>query len=238
MQGSELKAGARTIMRENAPKIFIIALIFIVVITVMSELQFRLTGYADAYGKIVARLGAGERPGPELFFGDFRPVGVALALILSMMGSVVNMGFMSYCLNTTRGNPGDYKDLLDGFLFFGKTMLIAILSFIFVFLWSLLLIFPGVIASYRYRQAYYILLDSPDKSALQCIRESKLLMAGNKLDLFLLDLSFIGWHICDFLVSAIIPTPFALPIVSIWIMPYTGLTYAAYYDQLINTLVV
>lgn len=238
MPGPELKAGARKLMADNAPKLFVISAILVLVETVMSELQFRLPGTSDAYTLFLDKLLAGEQPSLELFYTGLRPVGVALAALLWLISPVIEAGYMSYCLKVTRGAKGGYKDILDGFLFFGKIILISILSWVFILLWSLLLIFPGVIAAYRYRQAYYILLDDPKKGALQCIMESKRLMAGNKLDMFLLDLSFLGWVLLDYAVILIIPLPFSVPLVSVFLTPYMGLTRAGYYNTLINKLVV
>lgn len=238
MQGFELKANARKLMRENAPKLFFISIAVVAILTVMSELQFRLPGTAAAYDKALERLAAGETLSPGLFFIDYRPVGVMLAGILLLIRPVVDIGYMNYCLKIARGGKGDFSDVLDGFQFFGKAILIRIITTILIALWSLLFLFPGIAAYYRYRQAYYILLDAPYKSALDCVRESKQLMAGNKLNLFLIDLSFIGWQLCDMLIVILLPVPFSLPIVSIWLTPYTGLTRAAYYDRLLTQLAV
>ena len=102
----------------------------------------------------------------------------------------------------------------------------------------MLFVIPGIIASYRYRLAYYILIDDPGKGALQCINESKLMMHGKKLDLLTIDISFIGWYILDLAVVFIIPSPIALPIVSIWLSPYLGLTRAAFYEDQITKIAV
>jgi len=204
----------------------------------MSELQFRLPGTSDAFTHFLERIAAGEIPAFQLLFSNFRPTGAALSILLALLLPALNAGFLSYCLKTVRETGSSYKDLLDGFQFFGKVLLIYIITTVFIFLWSMLFVFPGIAAYYRYRQAYYILLESPEKGALQCISESKRMMAGNKLDLFLLDLSFIGWYILDLAVVLLIPSPVALPIVSIWLTPYMGLTRAAYYVQLESRLVV
>ena len=159
-------------------------------------------------------------------------------ILLLWSQPVVDVGFIRYCLNIKREQDGDYKDLLDGFNFFLKIILIRFLTNLFISLWSMLFLFPGIVASYRYRQAFYILLDDPGKSVLQCINESKQMMYGRKLDLLILDLSFIGWYILDILVIYMIPVPFAVPVVSIWISPYVGLTRAAFYDELIAGVAV
>jgi len=234
----EMKAVARKTISDNAPKLFFVSILYIIIVTVMSELEFRLPGTMAAYEQYYQRLTAGELPGLNTVYSNFRPSGAALAVVLWFMSSVLDAGFIIYSLKMVRGQDGGYKDIFDGFLYFGKIILIKLITTVLTILWSLLFFFPGIIAHYRYRQACYILLDDPQKSALQCIQESKRHMRGNKLDLFLLDLSFFGWFALDFLVTLLIPSPFALPIVSIWLTPYLGLTRAAYYNRLMNRLTV
>lgn len=101
---------------------------------------------------------------------------------------------------------------------------LAILQGLFVFLWSLLLVVPGIIAAYRYRQALYLLLDHPEKSAWQCLRESAAVMRGHKWELFVLDLSFLGWMLLSALFAP----------VSIWLDPYRAITNANYYNRLVG----
>ena len=238
MQGSLLKYGARRLMRDNAPKLFFISALFIVMTTVMSELEFRLPGISNAYQRYTSLVLQGQLPDLSLFYSHFRPSGALLAVVLYLLHPVVATGMTSYCLKTAGGQSGDYRDLLNGFGYFIKILLIFLITTFFTFLWMLLFIIPGFVALYRYRQAYYILLEAPEKGVLQCIRESKHLMRGNKLELFLLDLSFIGWYLLDLLVVILAPTPFALPLISVWLTPYMGLTFAAYYLKLVGKLAV
>ena len=110
---------------------------------------------------------------------------------------------------------------MDGFQHFLKIIGLNIVSGIFVFLWSLLFVIPGIVASYRYRQALYLLLDHPEMGIMECIRESKRLMRGHKAELFVLDLSFIGWALLAI-----------IPFVSVYTLPYAESAYALYYDHL------
>ena len=230
MPGSVLKAGARRLIFENSPRIFIISLIYITLAAVVSWLSFRLPGTISMQD-INSRLLSGELPGIGIIFTNFRPIGLLFAFLLLLFQPVLDFGFISYCLKINRSQKTDYFDLLNGFLFFVKVILLYLLILIFVLMWSLLLIIPGIVASYRYRLAYYILLDDPTKGVLQCIIESKLLMNGKKVDLLTIDLSFFGWFILDFAVLFAIPFSFAIPIVSIWLSPYLGLTRAAFYEE-------
>jgi len=225
-------------MVENAPKIFFVSVVYLIISTLMSELEYRLPGTDAAYVMYLNNVLEGVIPSFDLFFSFLRPSGIALAFVLILLHPVLEVGYLRYCLNISRSQGGGYKDIFDGFLFFGKIILIRIITSVLIFLWSMLLIIPGIVASYRYRQAYYILFDAPEKGALQCIRESKQLMDGNKIDLLVLDLSFFGWFILDFFVVLLLPIPFSLPLLSIWLMPYLWTTRAMYYDFIIKRIVV
>ena len=235
---SELKSGARALMKENAPKLFFVSMVFIAVSTVMAEFQFRLPGTSSAVEQFLERVTEGEFIGLGMIYSNFRPSGVALAAVLWLIRPVVDVGYISYCMKVNHRQDSDYRDLLDGFLFFSKILIISVITTFLVLLGTLFFIFPGVIMHYMFRQAYYILLDSPDKGIFTCISESRRLMAGNKLDLFLLDLSFFGWHILNYLVVIYSPTPFTFPLILIWLAPYEGLARAAYFDKLIDRLLV
>jgi uncharacterized membrane protein len=144
-------------------------------------------------------------------------------IVLETLMRVVSVGYMSYALGVAHRKPVGLENLGDGFYRFWKLIAIFILTWFFILLWSLLFIIPGIVAMYRYRLAYYIALDRPELSPLECIRESKRLMHGFKLDLFMLDLSFLGWHILGSLTFGI-----AL----IFKLPYIEVTYALFYIEL------
>jgi len=230
MPGSLLKASARKLIFENSPKLLFISLVYVVLITVVSWLAFRLPG-SISMDDINSRLLSGEIPSIWMIYTNFRPIGVFLALILLLLQPVLDVGFISYCIKINRDQGTEIRDLFNGFLFFLKVLSIFFITSVFIFLWSLLFIIPGIVASYRYRQAYYILLDDPGKSALQCITESSLMMYGNKLDLLIIDISFIGWYLLDLAVFLLTPFPFTIPIVSLWLSPYLGLTRVAFYED-------
>jgi len=232
-----LKSNSRKLILENAPKIFFVSVLYIVISTVISTLAYRLPGTVSMED-INNRLLSGELPGFNMIYTDFRPAGALLALLLYLLQPIIDVGFIRYCVSIKRAQGGDYQYLFDGFQLFIKIVQIQIISAFFVLLWSMLFLFPGLAAIYRYRQAYYILLDDPQKGALQCITESKQMMYGRKLDLFILDFSFIGWYILDFIIVILIPVPFAVPVISVWLSPYVGLTRAAFYDELVAGVAV
>jgi uncharacterized membrane protein len=94
---------------------------------------------------------------------------------------------------------------------------------VFTILWAFLLIIPGIIAALRYSMAYYIMNDYPEISAMEAIERSKELMDGQKMRLFMLCLSFIGW----FFVGII-----TLGLGFFYLMPYWNATVANFYEDL------
>lgn len=96
---------------------------------------------------------------------------------------------------------------------------------LFVNLWALLLIVPGIIKAYAYAMTPYILVDNPELSANQAINLSKKMMKGHKFDLFYLQLSFLGWGVLSV---------FTLGIGLLWLMPYMMTAQAAFYQDVKN----
>ena len=118
-------------------------------------------------------------------------------------------------------------DIFKGFTEdFGGTFLIGLLSGIFVFLWSLLFIVPGIIKAYAYSMAYYVKCDHPEYDWKQCITESRRIMNGHKGKLFLLDLSFIGWYIVGAL---------CLGIGTFWVDAYVTAAHTQFYESIKDT---
>jgi uncharacterized membrane protein len=124
------------------------------------------------------------------------------------------LGVTTIYLRYRRRQEAPTELLFSGFSNYGRAFLLFLLMAVFIFLWSLLLVIPGLIAFYRYRLAFYILADNPNISPPEALRLSKELMAGNKWKLFCLDLSFIGWALLASCAMAFILTPFALLLLS------------------------
>ncbi|MDO4617541.1 MAG: DUF975 family protein [Lachnospiraceae bacterium] len=98
-----------------------------------------------------------------------------------------------YVKNTDQEKPR-FLDLFNGFKEnFGENFLMRLVKSIFIFLWSLLFIIPGLVKSYSYAMTEYLMARNQGMTAMEAIRESRRLMNGNKMRLFLLNLSFIGW---------------------------------------------
>ena len=146
-----------------------------------------------------------------------------VSVVVSLTGTVLGAGEVLYHLGVRRGEEMPYTTLFDGFSFAGKIILLAIVQYIFIFLWSLLFIVPGIIAAYRYRFALYNLCENPEMGVMEALNMSKAQTRGHKWELFVLDLSFLGW---------IILCGLTLGILSIWIMPYIQQTDIGYFQAI------
>lgn len=153
-----------------------------------------------------------------------------LALVQFILGGVVRLGYVNYMLKLhDRSDRPDLQDLFSQFHRFGDGFCLALLTGLYTFLWSLLFIIPGIIASFRYAMAPYILAENPDMTASEAIAASKEMMDGHKADLFILELSFIGWQFLNL---------FTLGIGSFWLNPYMNAAYTAFYRDIAGARII
>lgn len=167
-------------------------------------------------------------------WGDVILALLIYALIVGVSGSLVigivllgpmMVGEAIYLTKFVRFGDKKIETLFSGFEDFGSNFVLGLLVTIFVALWSLLLVIPGIVMSYAYAACYYIKQAQPDIEALDCIRKSKEVMDGHKWELFVLDLSFIGWSILAALTFGI---------GYIWLFPYMEVTRANYFVNLLR----
>lgn len=119
--------------------------------------------------------------------------GLFVSILTALLGMVLGAGFVLYCMTIRRGERAEYLTLFDGFSFVGKLIALLFVEFFFVFLWSMLLFFPGIIAIYRYRFAEYNLYENPGIGVMEALEMSKRQTLGYKAQLFVLDWSYFGW---------------------------------------------
>lgn len=125
-------------------------------------------------------------------------------LYVVLVTGAFTLGITIFFLAVFRRQKAGVADVFLGFEFFGKALGLFLFQALFVFLWMLLFFIPGIIASIRYSQAFFILADDPTKGIRQCMNESKMMMKGNKAKYFCLSLSFIGWMLLAALPAGII----------------------------------
>lgn len=151
---------------------------------------------------------------------DGSPSGVSSIYNLLITGPMT-LGYAMFAISIFRKRETSPAEVFYGFERFGKALGLYIVMVVFVLLWSLLLIVPGIIAAFRYSMSFYILADNPDMGIMEAINESKKMMRGNKWKFFCLNLSFIGWGILCLL---------TLGIGFLWLLPYMEVSVIAFYD--------
>lgn len=121
------------------------------------------------------------------------PIIALYSLVVFIIGGFIEVGYSRYCMKLACGVESGVNELFAERRILLKAFIMKLVITIKTVLWSLLFIVPGIIASYRYSMAYYIMAENPDVDAMEAIDQSKELMDGNKLNLFILQLTFIGW---------------------------------------------
>lgn len=143
-----------------------------------------------------------------------------------LLSGVLMVGLASATLALLRTGNSRAEYLFDGCkLNLTNALLASVLYNVFILLWSLLFVIPGIVKTYSYAMTFYILRDDPDMPANDAITESRRMMDGNKFRLFCLHFSFIGW----LLLSAL-----TFGILLLWIIPYMQTAQAAFYESLKN----
>lgn len=140
-----------------------------------------------------------------------------------LLGGVLQIGYADYLLKQHDGKETNFRDLFSKFDHFGTGFAQNFLRNLYITLWTLLFIIPGIIKGYSYAMTPFILAEHPNLTASQAIDLSKDLMDGHKGELFVLDLSFLGW---------IILAALTLNLGHIALNPYRNAAYAAFYRQL------
>ena len=126
-------------------------------------------------------------------------------------------------INLFHGQTPEVSDAFCGFDDFWSAFKLTFLVGLFTALWSMLFVIPGIVKSYSYSMSFYILAENKGKPALECIKESKEMTDGRKMDLFVLSLSFIGWLL-------LVTVTFG--IAAIWVTPYMQATMTNAYMSL------
>lgn len=275
-----LKDRAKQTMRQNVPSAWLVALLFWGLTTGVSTLS-DLAGFttnlaASSYG--------------VQFFPLF------FTLLLTLYSVVMDFGYKIWCLRAWRRDEANFATLIDGFGMAGQVLMMEIHIFVWLFGWCLLPMVPAtvIISSVnslevmvllmelftfalipylyfirlRYALTPYLLMDRPERGAAAAVRESVNLMRGWKMELFKLDLSFLGWYALEWGLTILAQVIFLIPTllgilqsgatpetlltlaagttagslvglllclpVELWLLPYTGLARAGFYDARIS----
>ena len=147
-----------------------------------------------------------------------------LAVTLLVGGPLSYSAARMFLKQSADGRPMDLRDLLAGFTDdFSGSFLLNLMQTIFIALWSLLLVVPGVIKSLSWSMSFYIRAEHPEYGWKECMDASAALTDGHKAELFVLYLSFVGWYIVGAL---------CLGVGDLWVQAYMQATLAQCYNCL------
>lgn len=222
-----LKRNARVLLKANYLKVVVVGLI----------LSFLIgSGYNSARG--AAKSNDVDIDVTDLFSGNLAfivamLIGIAGVIAIALLFNVVlniflwnplEVGCRKVFVDCRYGNA-EWCDILYAFKNgYGHIGAVMFMKDLFTFLWTLLFIIPGIIKGYEYMMIPYLLAENPDMSRQDAFAESKRMMDGNKMDAFLLDLSFIGWFILGAITFNIVNI--------LYTTPYMELAHAELYHTL------
>ncbi|MBN2531213.1 MAG: DUF975 family protein [Deltaproteobacteria bacterium] len=144
-------------------------------------------------------------------------------LAMLIVGGPFTLGLATFSLKFSRQENPDLGLIFSGFNDFGRALGAYLLQGLFIFLWTLLLIVPGIIKAYSYSMTFFILVDNPNLGPAEAITKSREIMDGKKGKLFCLGCRFIGWALLCIL---------TLGIGFLWLVPYIYISVAKFYDDI------
>jgi len=146
-----------------------------------------------------------------------------VGLLLLAISGPMALGIAIFSINISRNQDARLDQIFQGFNNFNTSLGAYLLMLLFTFLWTLLLIIPGIIAVLSYSMTFYILADDNSIGAMEVIDKSKKMMDGYKWKYFCLGLRFIGWSLLCIL---------TLGIGFLWLLPYMQVSMVKFYDDI------
>lgn len=159
----------------------------------------------------------------SLLMGAAGSIKSPASLISLLIGGPFALGAATFSLNLSRGNDARLEQIFQGFNRFSTALGAYLLMLLYVILWTLLLIIPGIIAALSYSMTFYIISDDQSIKAEDALKKSKTMMQGYKLKLFYLGLWF-------FLLA--LGCILTLGIGFFWLIPFINVSMAKFYDDI------
>ena len=157
-------------------------------------------------------------------FTENPAVKICIILIKIAVSGILAIAFSLLFLSLYQSaEKPTFMRFVEGFSLFAKGIFIAFWSSLWIFLWSLLLVIPGIVKAFSYSQTAFVIAENPSLSASKALRLSKIITKGFKADLFFMCLSFLGWDILSL---------FSLGILQLWLIPYKMMSFTNAYKSM------
>ena len=148
------------------------------------------------------------------------------SLVSMIASAIIEVAAIGLYIKMSRSpEPVSFSDFIEGFNNWARATLGILWQCLWIFLWSLLFIIPGIIKSIAYSQMFYIIAEYKDISVTKAMRVSIEITRGHKWHLFVLSLSFLGWALLSGL---------TLGLLNFWLVPYMNMTYVNAYHALMK----
>lgn len=225
----ELKARGKTAFKRNYWKSVGAGAVILVLTGATFGSGSRVSGGAEELNESISQAISQSGLTAASFFGIlFSVLGTALLISIAiglLLRNPILVGAKRFFLNNTQG-PASLKELQFSLKsgYYLNVVAAKFLTNLFIFLWSLLLVVPGIIKSLEYMMVDYILADNPNISPMEALRESKQMMCGHKWNAFVLGLSFLGWEILNLFTVGLLDV--------FYVRPYMEATFAELYLEL------
>ena len=139
------------------------------------------------------------------------------------LNPVFNVGFALFWLVIARQKNSKISQVFSGFKIFWKCFAANFMMIVFILLWTLLLIVPGIMAIFSYSMTFFVIADNHKIGPIDAISQSKKIMYGHRWKLFCLGWRFFWWNLLCLL---------SLGVGYLWLIPYIGTSFACFYDDI------
>lgn len=194
---TEYRVSGRELTKGKILNIFLVGLIFSIVLGIV-------TGIGQAFGPTI------DQNTLQVIDPGVPALNFLFSVIALLVSGYVTYGFTKMMIGVTKNEQPDIEKVLTSSIKDQpiKAPLLMFITNVFLALWTLLFIIPGIIKSYSYAMTSFLLVNEPNIQPVDAITKSRKIMDGKKMQLFLLDLSYVGWYILSL---------FTLGILSIWV---------------------
>ncbi len=156
------------------------------------------------------------------FIDMISPLDIGGIVSLFITGPFI-LGLTIFSLAISRNQEFKFEQIFQGFNHFWKSVGAYLLMVLYILLWTILLIIPGIIAGISYSMTFYIIADDKSIKIGEALRKSKAMMNGYKWKFFRLQLRFIGWALLCIL---------TLGVGFLWLIPYIQVSISKFYDDI------
>ena len=226
MHNSDLKNNAKKELTGTYWMAFLLSLIFSIIVvacnTIISTIQYAGVDYSKA----IEYAAEGKLEKAQAMLQQDDPVVSTVVSLLSIaiavfLINILRVGHNKAYIHNRYNKEIKIELLFEPFKHYFNTMKTMFFRDLYVALWSLLFVIPGIVKSYSYYMIPYIIAENPNISTSRAFEISKKTMNGEKGKAFYMHLSFIGWYLLSLLTCGI---------GAYFLTPYTQATFTEFYE--------